>query len=51
MEQVRQGKARALGLFEGAGLSALREGEDLCFGGQGATPRMPGAPRAREGPG
>jgi hypothetical protein len=46
MEQVRQGKTRTLDFFEEAGLSALREGEDLFIASKGETARMLGALRA-----
>jgi hypothetical protein len=46
MEQIRQGKTRALDFFEEAALPALREGEDLSIAGKGETVRMLGALRA-----
>lgn len=46
MEQVRQGKTRALDFFEKAALSALHEGEDLYIVQKGDTLRMLGALRA-----
>src|SRR5262249_33571666 len=46
MEQVRQGKTRALDGFEEAGLPALGEGEDLFLASKGETVRMLGALRA-----
>jgi hypothetical protein len=46
MEQIRQGKTRALDCFEEAALPALREGEDLFIASKGETVRMLGALRA-----
>ena len=46
MEQIRQGKTRALDFFEEAALPALRGGEDLFLASKGETVRMLGALRA-----
>lgn len=46
MEQVRQGKIRALDFFEEAALPWLRDGEDLYIVSKGETLRMLGALRA-----
>jgi hypothetical protein len=46
MEQVRQGKTRALDLFEEVALQSLRDGEDLYIVGKDDTIRMLGAVRA-----
>jgi hypothetical protein len=46
MEQVRQGKTRALDFFEEAGLPSLRQGDDLFIAQKGDTLRMLGALRA-----
>src|SRR5262249_43392445 len=46
MEQVRQGKTRALDFFEEAALPSLRDGEDLYIVSKDNTIRMLGALRA-----
>jgi hypothetical protein len=46
MDQVRQGKIRALDLFEEAGMPSLQEGEDLYLIRENDTIRMLGAIRA-----
>jgi hypothetical protein len=46
MEQIRQGKTRALDFFEETALSSLRDGEDLYIVRKGDTLRMLGALRA-----
>jgi hypothetical protein len=46
MEQVRQGKTRALDYFEEAALPSLRDGEDLYVVSKNDTLRMLGALRA-----
>jgi hypothetical protein len=46
MEQVRQGKTRALDYFEEAGLPSMRQGDDLFIAQKGDTLRMLGALRA-----
>jgi bisphosphoglycerate-dependent phosphoglycerate mutase len=46
MEQVRQGKTRALDFFEEGALPSLRDGEDLYIVSKDDTIRMLGALRA-----